>query len=207
MLLFLLACGADTTTTDSATTGLGVTPHTDTQDTGPFDLDGDGAYAAVDCDDLDDRRYPGAEEIWDDVDNDCDDLVDADGSYTGTVTATASTVYEGKERVGNFTCTAALTRSLGVLDYTITCPVTHPDAEEEAVLLLIMGTELVLTIAAGYDEVDDTLWTGRTTITSQSGWDTNGEAQVAWTDVAVARYSFTLDAAQLGMSGNGTLAR
>jgi hypothetical protein len=206
MILLLLACGGDTTT-DSDPTETGTTPDTATHDTGPFDQDNDGALAAVDCDDLDDRRYPGAEEIWDDVDNDCDQLVDADGSYSGTVSATASTVFEAKERIGNFTCTTALTRSAGVLDYAITCPVTHPDAEEEAVLLLIMGTELVLTVAAGYDEIADSLWTGRTTITSQAGWDTTGEAQIAWTDISNARYSFTLDAAQLGMSGNGTLAR
>lgn len=208
MLMLLLACGGDATRDsgllpgDSDTTGT-----TDTHDTGPHDLDQDGVTAAEDCDDLDDRRYPGAEEIWDGVDNDCDQLVDGDGVYSGTVSATATTVYEGKTRTGDFTCTTALTRDSGVLDYSIVCPVTHPDDDERDVLRLIMGTELVLTVASGYADVSDSLWAGRTTITSQAGWDTTGDAQVAWTDTASARFSFTLNAAQLGMSGSGSISR
>ncbi len=208
MLLFLLACGGDDTTTPTATdSATATTATTDTEDTGPFDLDQDGSWARDDCDDLDDRRYPGAEEIWDGVDNDCDALVDGDGVYSGTVTASASTVYEGQERTGTFTCTSSMVRDTGVLAYTVTCPVTHDDPDEEAVLLLIMGTELELTIAAGYEDISDTLWSGRTTITAQAGWDTTGDAQLAWTDTASARFSFTLNAAQLGMNGSGTLTR
>ena len=209
MLLLMIACGGGTTTSysDTGITDTETTTSTDTQDTGPFDRDQDGSLAADDCDDLDDRRYPGAEEIWDEVDNDCDDLVDGDGSYTGTFVATANTVFEGLDRVGNFTCTTTMTRSNGLLDYSITCPVTHPDPDEEEVLLLIMGTELMLSVSAGYEEIADSLWTGRTTITAEAGWDTTGEAQLAWTDTSSARYSFTLDAAQLGMSGSGTLTR
>jgi hypothetical protein len=206
MFLLILACGGGAPgetgqPTDSESQTL------DTQDTGPFDRDQDGSYAAQDCDDLDDRRTPGAEEIWDGVDNDCDELIDGDGDYTGTVNTSASTVYRGLERVGNFTCSTLLSRSLGVLDYTITCPVTHPDPDEQEVLQLIMGTELVLTVGAGYQEIAELLWSGRTVITAQAGWDTNGDALLAWTDTATARFSFTLDAAQLGMSGSGTLVR
>jgi hypothetical protein len=40
------------------------------------DLDGDGFYSDVDCDDEDDTINPYAAEICDDIDNDCDGLVD-----------------------------------------------------------------------------------------------------------------------------------
>ena len=45
-----------------------------------LDWDGDGATAADDCDDRDARRTPGAEEVCDRLDNDCDDLVDEEDS-------------------------------------------------------------------------------------------------------------------------------
>jgi hypothetical protein len=42
------------------------------------DLDGDGSLSTDDCDDLDPDRYPGAAELCDGIDNDCDDVVDND---------------------------------------------------------------------------------------------------------------------------------
>ena len=51
------------------------------EDTGPvaLDADGDGHSSDVDCDDADPASYPGAEEVCDGADNDCDGDVDEDG--------------------------------------------------------------------------------------------------------------------------------
>ena len=51
---------------------------TDTGDTAApvVDEDGDGFDAGSDCDDTDPDRYPGATELCDGVDDDCDDAVD-----------------------------------------------------------------------------------------------------------------------------------
>ena len=42
----------------------------------PVDEDGDGYKSDADCDDTDDSAYPGATEICDGVDNNCDGAVD-----------------------------------------------------------------------------------------------------------------------------------
>ena len=61
------------------------TPATDDSepiDTGPVDLDGDGAAASVDCDDEDPSVFPGAVESCNSKDDDCDTLVDEAGGTT-----------------------------------------------------------------------------------------------------------------------------
>ncbi len=47
-------------------------------DDGPRDDDGDGYTSDEDCDDLDSTAHPGADELCDGRDNDCDELVDED---------------------------------------------------------------------------------------------------------------------------------
>ena len=44
----------------------------------PIDLDGDGFYSEDDCDDLDGGVRPGASELCDGLDNDCDGTIDED---------------------------------------------------------------------------------------------------------------------------------
>jgi hypothetical protein len=45
-------------------------------DTGATDADGDGSPTPDDCDDANDAIYPGAPELCDELDNDCDDVID-----------------------------------------------------------------------------------------------------------------------------------
>ncbi|MDP2311412.1 MAG: MopE-related protein [Pseudomonadota bacterium] len=53
------------------------------------DRDGDGADTTTDCDDTSDARHPGAAEVCDGVDDDCDGLVDNDAPGGSTFYADA----------------------------------------------------------------------------------------------------------------------
>jgi hypothetical protein len=72
----LIGCQGDESSPQSKPTD----PTTDweTGDEPAPDEDGDGFGADVDCDDADAAIFPGADEVCDGVDNDCDDLVDAE---------------------------------------------------------------------------------------------------------------------------------
>ena len=60
-------------------------------DTGPEDVDadGDGSPSSADCDDGDAAVFPGADEVCDGKDNDCDDLIDDDDDDLDLATAIA----------------------------------------------------------------------------------------------------------------------
>ncbi len=76
LLWLLVACSAkplESVTTEP--TGNGGSGSTD--DSG-VDIDRDGVDASADCDDQNSAVYPGADEVCDGLDNDCDDAVDED---------------------------------------------------------------------------------------------------------------------------------
>ena len=64
-LIFLFACSAETRKVDG-----------DTISTSIFDEDGDGYFSDEDCDDQDAQIHPGATELCDALDNNCDGQVD-----------------------------------------------------------------------------------------------------------------------------------
>jgi hypothetical protein len=188
--------GADTSADTAGTDDTGPTP-----DTGPADLDGDGAPETTDCDDRNPDVYPGAEEAWNDVDDDCDGRVDADGGWVGTVALRATAVYEGRPYNFSLDCPLEGTRSLGVLDFAITC--TPDPSDEDAQRLL--GASLVIT-PDDTDVVGDT-WEDQAVFTSSNGWDSDGEGQVRWSDYDTAEVTVSMAGVSLQASGAGDLAR
>lgn len=60
-----------------------------------IDVDGDGYPVTTDCDDTDATVYPGATEVSDGIDNDCDGVVD-EGTATAVVPCTAAPTGYGR---------------------------------------------------------------------------------------------------------------
>ncbi|MCB9793934.1 MAG: putative metal-binding motif-containing protein [Alphaproteobacteria bacterium] len=77
---------------------------TDSVEPGPADADGDGYDEESDCDDLDANIHPGAEEICDGVDNDCDGVADAGAVDAGTWYADADGDGYGDEATATQAC-------------------------------------------------------------------------------------------------------
>src|SRR5688500_11238322 len=94
ILLILAGCGMAATTPEGPDTASGTTDRTDPNDGsgsgsgsgsgGPptlQDADGDTFQSDVDCDDSDAAIFPGANEVCDEVDNDCDGTADEGLAY------------------------------------------------------------------------------------------------------------------------------
>ncbi len=81
--VLLIGCGDKTGGDDTGSADDVDDTAADDTDT-PVDADGDGHTAATDCDDADPLVFPGAEEVCDGVDNDCDGQVDVDATDGAT---------------------------------------------------------------------------------------------------------------------------
>ncbi len=146
LLSFLLVCSVgcrqkdalqetgDVTTEETALeTGLdsGDTSSETGIDTGEvIDEDGDGAPASVDCDDTDATSFPGAEEVCDGADNDCDGTVDNDATDAATFFADVDGDGFGDDAATTTGC--ALPTGYSVLggDCDDADPTYHPGASE-----------------------------------------------------------------------------
>jgi len=210
ILLLALACAgapADKDTAAPDTAGDTAPPaDTDTDttgatDTAPVDLDSDGYPAGVDCNDTNTRVYPGAEELWNDVDDDCDGLVDADGAWSGDIAVSASAVYEGRRYDFSLTCPYAGTRTLGQLDFTITCTPDPADVDAQRLL----GETLIVTPKD--TDVTDAAWADDVEFTSANGWDSDGEGTVTWSNFSEAAVAVEMAGVSLAASGGGDIAR
>ncbi|MFT5683061.1 MAG: hypothetical protein ACI8RZ_003988, partial [Myxococcota bacterium] len=100
----------------------------DVEETGPVDADGDGSLSDVDCDDDNDSVYPGAEDICDGIDNDCDDIVDEDGETAWYTDADADGY--GDAETERLSCEPAADEVVDATDCNDTDKAINPNADE-----------------------------------------------------------------------------
>ena len=111
-------------------TGTGGTQDTGTPPEGPQDRDEDGVTDDEDCDDLDPRTYPGAPELCDGRDNDCDGDVDEDADTARTWFADGDGDGFGDAETPAVSCTQPSGFVGNDRDCDDTAFETNPDADE-----------------------------------------------------------------------------
>ncbi len=135
----LFGCGdksADDTSTPSGASDTGTDDTDDTDDTGdsgevlPVDADADGFDETEDCDDSNDAVYPGADELCDEVDNDCDKEIDEDPIDGTTFYTDSDGDGFGDETATHIACSPPEGTVEDATDCDDTEATTNPGAEE-----------------------------------------------------------------------------
>ena len=125
VVCLLAGCTTDDKPLETAPGEVGTTDDTAT------DADGDGVPAADDCDDGNATVFPGAEEVCDGVDNDCDGVVDPE-TATGARSFSADRDGDGfGDPADTVTaCEAPADTVTNALDCDDGDAAVHPDADE-----------------------------------------------------------------------------
>lgn len=173
---------------------------TSTSSTPPEDLDGDGFPNTTDCNDHNPNISPDASEEWDEVDQNCDGVIDGDGNYVGSIEVDATAVYEGTPYRYHLSCPGSGSRIAGQLVWSFSCT---PDAGDPMAQLLLGAT---LTFSAE-DTVQGDAWSGEVLVASTNGWDTHADGSESWKNFDEATVKIGLSAFSLNLSASGSLKR
>ncbi len=165
------------------------------------DLDEDGYAAGEDCMDLNAAVHPGAEEVWNQLDDDCDGRFDADGTWAGTATVNAQAVYEGNRYTFRLGCPFAGERKSGTFEWLVSCTT---DADDEKAQLLL-GPSFTIRPEDGAVELER--WEGDAIVESAGGWDTPADATIVWSTFDSAGLAADVSAASLSMAVGATISR
>ena len=176
MMIFLFACRMaaspkqeNETATDTVDeTGSVSSP---TADSFPNDIDDDGYGEDEDCDNWDPAVYPGAEEIFDHIDNNCDGIVDYDGQFSGVASMGAAAIYEGVSYPFSQQCHAEVVRERGLMTLYISCTIDQTQTNAN----LLLGQTIL--IEAQTNTLHAQEWSDEVLIRSEGGemeWDTYG---------------------------------
>lgn len=147
----------------------------------PDDVDSDGyTEEAGDCDDWDPAINPGATEIWNGVDDDCNGWVDQDGTHQGNATINTVGVYQGQAYSFSDSCEGEVQRLDGFADVELNCVVDTSQTQS----LLLLGETLQIT--ANATVFGEESWQGTGVIAGSGGdvdWDTQIELSLSWSSL------------------------
>ena len=213
MGLLLLGAGCPMEPSESDTSGteadsdveLSTDRDTDTDtesntEASPTDLDRDGVFTPEDCDDREPEVYPGALEVWDGLDNDCDGRIDGRGDYVGSHHLVATAIVEGQTRTTSVDCDVVLSRAAVVLSFEIVCPVP----ESDALARQLLGPELI--IQPIENVATDGYWSGAAEVSSTAPWQATGSGTASWSaDLSSIQLTTRLDSSSLTLRGTGSV--
>ena len=188
-------------------------PDNEPADTEPADelrdVDSDGFLEDVDCDDWNPNIYPGAEEILNNEDDDCNGYIDADGIHEGTMELQAVAMYQGQPFYFTQTCEGVVERIVGQVEMNIICEI---DQSQDRANQLLGGS---ITIVSSENFVFENTGSSRAMIESLGGepeWDAFGEVTWYWSSweedtSAQVQTRVVLDALHLDIEVTGNLLR
>lgn len=145
------------------------------QDSSTIDRDEDGWTADVDCNDLDPRVNPGAEEVfWNGIDDNCDGRVDGNGLYLGDADVTFRATIEGVNHRWDLSCETRVDR----LGWSISLRISCDAPEEDPVALQAMGERF--TVVQVENIADEESYAGGGRLESEAGWGTDASLTATW---------------------------
>ena len=212
MLFFLLyACSEEQ---DSASTEILTRPEEDSpieepQEEESKDIDQDGFTEEEDCDDWNPNIYPGALEILNNEDDDCDGFIDGDGEYSGSVDLNAIAIYQGEPYFFAQECGGSARRVQGQVELSINCSI---DQTQERADMLLGGTLLIQSNENFIFEDSAQLRAEFESVEGEMEWNAIGEANLNWSSFELDQgksvtVSVLLDALYLDIELNGLLTR
>ena len=202
MILWYAACTAGIIDPDTDPTDTTDTRETDVDtDIAIVDIDADGARSDVDCDDYDPTVHPGASEVWNSTDDDCDGVIDADGTYTGVATVDATAIYEGTPYSWRLSCPTTLVRHDQSFSFGVICT----SNQDDAMMVLLLGDRMEVHEIENI--VVETAFSGSMRVSSTDGWDSNGSATLKWADFSKTDLAFSMNTTSLDLSGRARLTR
>ena len=212
MIFVLLACR--TSSTEDTAVEIEIRPEDENvveedTDTALQDIDQDGFLEDEDCDDWNPNIYPGADEVLNNEDDDCDGYIDADGVHSGTLTLEAVAIYQGQAYNFSQNCVGYTERVVGQVTMILQCEIDQSQERADQLLGQVIQAESYANF------VFENEGQAPATFVSTGGeieWDANGTADWNWsnweTDASdELDVQVRLDALHLDIWLNGTFTR